>query len=682
MGAGAGRPKRRVYFNEYNVLMDGAAYLPLVSGILRAYGQSIPRLDAQYEWMPFLFMRDTPEVLAALHEAPDVAVFSSSMWNEQLNLHVAAAVKERHPECLIVFGGAQVPHHPEKYFQEHPYIDVAVRGEGERPFTAILERYLESADFSDIPNVAWRDRATGACVTNPGEFPLEKNLDLYPSPYLAGLFDYIFDEHADFEMQAIIETNRGCPFLCAFCFWGQGGLSLKFRYHGLDRVREEIEWCAQHRIRYMFNADSNFGMHKRDVEIAEILVATKEKYGYPEKFRTCFGKNTDERIFSIGLLLHKHGMEKGITLSRQSMDDQVLENIDRKNIKMETYRNLQVKFTEQEVPVYTELILGLAGETYEGWRQGIETLLQSGLKNQLFVYLCQVFPNTTMNEPEHREKFGIETSRIDLTEIHGSIRPAGSVPEYEHVVVATKSLPPEDWRRALIFSWTTMAFHSLKLGFFLLMYLADRFNVRYTDVLQYLSEGRMPEGVGSLWREELARFHQKTEDILSGRGRGCELRDFGDIYWDVEEACLLHVSGDLDRFYEELHEIIKAFLGERRLLYDADELTEAVAYQRMRMSSWHKTRTDSAEFQYNFPEYFEHGYRGRCIPLKQVGQGLSLPEPKDFQGDKTRFARETILWGRKNDRILESVAWTGPQTVPSPAHSQALRPHERAASSG
>ena len=124
--------------------MDGAAYLPLVSGILRAYGQSIPRLDMQYEWMPFLFMRDTPDALAPRHEAPDVAVFSSSMWNEQLNLHVAAAVKKQHPECLIIFGGAQVPHHPEKYFEEHPYIDVAVRGEGERPFTAILERYLES----------------------------------------------------------------------------------------------------------------------------------------------------------------------------------------------------------------------------------------------------------------------------------------------------------------------------------------------------------------------------------------------------------------------------------------------------------------------------------------------------------------------------------------------------------
>ena len=140
-------------------------------------------------------------------------------------------------------------------------------------------------------------------------------------------------------------------------------------------------------------------------------------------------------------------------------------------------------------------------------------------------------------------------------------------------------------------------------------------------------------------------------------------------------------GGDLDRFYGELHESIKAVWGERRLLDDADELTEAVAYQRMRMSSWHKTRTDSAEFQYNFPEYFEHGYRGRCIPLKQVGQSLSLPEPKDFQGDKTRFARETILWGRKNDRILETVAWTGPVTAPF-AENELSQASQQAASSG
>ena len=98
------------------------------------------------------------------------------------------------------------------------------------------------------------------------------------------------------------------------------------------------------------------------------------------------------------------------------------------------------------------------------------------------------------------------------------------------------------------------------------------------------------------------------------------------------------------------------------------------------LDSWNKTRMDSAEFRYNFPEYFEHGYRGRRIPLKRVAQGLSLPEPKEFEGDKARFARETVLWGRKNDRILESVEWTGPATAPSTVEDKLSLAPQQAAS--
>ena len=58
------------------------------------------------------------------------------------------------------------------------------------------------------------------------------------------------------------------------------------------------------------------------------------------------------------------------------MNDQTLEYIDRKNIKMSTYQNLQVRYNEEEIPVYTELILGLPGETHESWLSRIEELLQ------------------------------------------------------------------------------------------------------------------------------------------------------------------------------------------------------------------------------------------------------------------------------------------------------------------
>ena len=141
----------------------------------------------------------------------------------------------------------------------------------------------------------------------------------------------------DKNFQAIIETNRGCPFPCTFCYWGKGGLSRKYKFHGLQRTFAELEWCANHKIQYVFNADSNFGMHRRDRQIAEKIVQLKNSLGFPKKFRTCYGKNTDERIFEIGTLFHEHEIEKGITLSRQSLNENTLKIIKRDNVMHEFF---------------------------------------------------------------------------------------------------------------------------------------------------------------------------------------------------------------------------------------------------------------------------------------------------------------------------------------------------------
>src|SRR4026208_2031086 len=101
--------KLKVYFNEFNVLMENAAYLPLVSGTLQAYATSVPKIQESYEFMPFLFYRQHQDkVLEQYRRECAVAAFSVSMWNEQLSLKVAELVKLKFPESLIVFGGPQV----------------------------------------------------------------------------------------------------------------------------------------------------------------------------------------------------------------------------------------------------------------------------------------------------------------------------------------------------------------------------------------------------------------------------------------------------------------------------------------------------------------------------------------------------------------------------------------------
>ena len=330
--------KLKVYFNEFNVLMDRTAYLPLVSGLLQAYAQTSPLVQQHYEFMPFLFRRDKVEAILAQYECPGVAAFSVSMWNEQLCLRVAKEVKARWPECLIIFGGPHPPFHPADYFVRHPFIDVTVRGEGEGALRDILERRVESQNFEGIPGISWREPKTYRCIHNEAERPLPQDLDVFPSPYLSGLFDSLVNEPGGWQYQAIIETNRGCPFRCTYCFWGQGGLSRKYRFHSLERIRAEIKWVARNRILYLFNADSNFGIHTRDYEIAQFLVKTKEKYGFPEKFRSCYAKNSSNNIYRIAKLIQGYQMEKGITLSLQSNCAEALKNVRRQNIKIESFK--------------------------------------------------------------------------------------------------------------------------------------------------------------------------------------------------------------------------------------------------------------------------------------------------------------------------------------------------------
>lgn len=663
---GTGAMRRQVYFNEYNPFIGNSAYLPLVSGKLQAYAQTSELVRETYDFRPYLFRIDRPDRILAAYDNPAVACFSAAIWNEQLCLYVAGEIKRRWPECLIVFGGTQVPHDPAAYMIQHGFIDVAVRAEGEEPFLQIMERLVTSRDFAGIDKVTYRHPETGAILSNPDTGYFERDLDLYPSPYIEGLYDDLLREHTDLRFQAIIETNRGCPFLCTFCYWGKGGLSRKYRYFGLERVRQELEWIGRNKIGFVYNADSNFGMHRRDEEIADILVDVKRRYGYPEKIVNLYGKNTDERIYRITKLLFDNGLHKGVGLSRQSMSADVLKNIKRANISLDVYESLQRKFEEQEIPVFCELILGLPGETYDSFAEGIDTLLNASLHSQLIIVLCELYPNTEMADPEYQKEHGISYARNLSQGVHSLVQDASWVPESIDYVVGTSTMPVESWKRTGVMSWTTLVLTGLRVGYYLMQYLQRRYGTRHIDFIQFVSEQRMSVGTGTVWRREIGHYNAFMDQILAGKGRGIIEPEFGDIYWAVEEASFLRITNDLDLFYEELLTITREFLTAQGKSFDEKELSEAVLYQRMRIPTAVPGTVDEYDFTWNFPEYFEE------LALKGDGELLPRPQklvvkPEDYDGDKVRFAREKLLWARRGGKFEVEFTWYDTAVVPGPS---------------
>jgi len=631
----------KVYFNEYNLVMGNAIYLPIVSGQLQAYAQK----QKGYEFMPIHFKREPIDVLVKKHKKPEISAFSCSMWNMNLSLKVAKLVKENNPDCLIIFGGANVPFDADEFLKKYSFIDLTVRGEGEIAFDEILIENKKERNFSNIKGISYR---SGRKIIKTKDRELIKDLDVYPSPYLEGVFDELIKNNK-YSFQAIVETNRGCPYNCAYCFWGWGGMGKKYRFFSVNRIKKIADWIAKNKIEYVFCSDSNFGMFPRDLDIAKIFVKVKKKYNYPDKFRVCYSKNSQDTVFKIGELFHKNKLDKSVTLSRQSDNKSTLKVIGRDNIEQLQFNKLQHKCNKKDIPVYTELIIGLPNESYNSFVNGVENILKAGIQNQLFMYHCQVYPNTTLNNPNYINKYKIKTIKLPLSEVHCIPRKNKDIVEYERIIIGTETMPTKDWKKTQTFSWIVQLLHGLKLGFFINNYLVDKYKLNYTDLFEtFLNTNK------KTIKKEIKELETALDNILKGKEFCTILKEFGDIYWEHEEASYLRISKNKDLFFTELYEIVKELLNKKKICFDEEELKEVIQYQKIRIPNYKNPKQKEYEFKYNVGDYFDKFFTKK-IKLINKENIVKLKNIERFNNNKKEFAKKTILWGRKSGRTLYEV---------------------------
>ena len=280
---------------------------------------------------------------------PAIWLFSCYMWNIDDNLMLARQIRELSPDSLFIFGGPHVPKYEqdcENFFNDHSFVDVAVRAEGELILADLLDTVVDSGelhpDFSAVDGITWR-RPDGSLSRNPDRVR-NRDLDLYPSPYLSGEFE----DESFFQLPGmILETNRGCPYGCTFCDWGAATLQ-KVSHFDLEKIKQEIFYIAEKlQPNSLYIADANFGAFARDVEIVQTIVEAKKKFGYPVNFACNYAKNASPRLAEIIKILNAGGLIATGIISMQTTDAQTLNVIERSNIKNEKYDKLLDIFREE-----------------------------------------------------------------------------------------------------------------------------------------------------------------------------------------------------------------------------------------------------------------------------------------------------------------------------------------------
>ncbi len=630
----SGEYMKNIYLAQINVMYsDRIAYLPYGAGCIAAYVFADEEIQKEFRLGELLFLRERPEDALERIKDPFVVGFSCFVWNMEYNKALAALVKERYPDCTIVFGGHNIPEDT-SVLEENSFIDVLVHGEGERVFKELLWG-LRRGDISGVENISYRK--DGKCVSTErgnGCYSLEE----YPSPYLAGYFDNMITDYPTIEFQATLETNRGCPYQCAFCDWC---FTERLRMFPMEKIKAEIKWMSEKKIAYCYCADSNFGIVPRDMEVAQYVVDCHNSTGYPGIFKPCYAKNSDELVFGIGKLLNSNGVDKGVTLAYQSINPEVLENIGRRNLDIEYYTKLNARYTAEGIPTYTELILGLPGETYKSFCEGLCYLLEAGQHNSMTVYTCQVYCNAPLAEPRYKEKFGIRWERVPL---HGIHYPANfnGVQEYYDVIVETKDMSKEEWVRANMFSVCLQSFHHLGLLRCFAVYCRYEKGISYYDFYNRLLDYIYSDESSYLY-SLFNMIREKTND--TEYSDWCYQNDiFSPVGWYFEEGAFLDMAYNKDKYQKE----IKGFVDS--LGIDEDVKESLFKYQND-IIRYPSQETVTVESGYDFYSYFENIYEDSYTALEKKNIRLTIELEKKIY-DWATYAREIIWYGKRRSATL------------------------------
>lgn len=409
-------------------------WLPYSAGCLWAYAQQFKEIKDNWQLRDIFFKRDPLDEVLKNIDNPKICAFSVYTWNRHYTVEISKAIKERWPECLLVFGGPEVSSSWLKY----DFADCLVLGEGERAFTEILKLVKDGK------------RPEVIVKTNRME-----SLDAVPSPYVTGVFDDLIRKNTDVLWCAPLETNRGCPYSCTFCDWG-GLTQSKIKKFKLERIIAEIQWLRQQRLGVLMITDANFGIFKeRDFEIAKLIrTELLDKTPSLEYLNITYEKNSNENVFKIASTFGP--ISKGITFSVQSMNPKTLEVIKRKNMSTNNIENLMALAKKHELGFYSELMLGLPEETLKSWKEGICELLELGQHSRIEVYPVNILENTALHL-QQKKQYNIKTIPVE-----------GAIPfcdkntgitEYVETVCSTSTMNTDELVEGYMYSWMIINLH-------------------------------------------------------------------------------------------------------------------------------------------------------------------------------------------------------------------------------
>jgi hypothetical protein len=294
----------------------------------------------------------------------DIVGLTSYMWNIDRNLYLARKIKEQAPEIIVVLGGLEID--STHWSLDSEYVDAFVIGEGEQAFVDLIIDHKSGNPLKRI-------------------YQQKKMMDLkeVPNPYL----DHVLIPHENESM--FIETMRGCPYLCKYCFYSRSYSEM--RYFPVENLDKMFAVAREHDVPEIYMMDPSFN----------VTPGLEEKLGHIAKINTTgIPIHTEIRLESITpeiARLMKNAGFRSVEAGLQSVNEKSLAAIGRNWNRGRFIRGAEL-LQAQDIDIKTGVILGLPYDTIHDFELTLDFVVSLNLEESMEIYPLSLIPGTRLRE--------------------------------------------------------------------------------------------------------------------------------------------------------------------------------------------------------------------------------------------------------------------------------------------
>jgi len=291
-----------------------------------------------------------------------IVAFSVFVWNRLVLEETARILRSEGVVCIA--GGPEVTANPDS-FTDFDYVTTM---EGELRVPYLISKILLGDKDALEPEKLQLSLS-----------PLSCPLDKLSSPYLDGTLDPA--EYGG----ALWELARGCPFKCSYCYESKGEKVV--RKFPMERIEKELDLFAQKKIAQVFVLDPTYNANKeRAIQLVNLIAKkTPDTFYYFEARAEFIDRQLAQAFTKIPCALQ---------IGLQSANEEVLKLVNRPFNRKQFVRNIGF-LNDAGVIFGFDLIYGLPGESFKGFKKGIDFAL-SLYPNNLEIFCLSVLPGTDL----------------------------------------------------------------------------------------------------------------------------------------------------------------------------------------------------------------------------------------------------------------------------------------------